>query len=325
MVALMTFQTELVGAQASPTSQPPPKLDTADLFKLADVDTDAPSSESDEGSNADETSSVSHVQQDELHLSKAWPIPVAAALWPRHLLGVPVREVVDASSADSSQPCWLVPHGNRCAILQAQLPSPDLSDVESSPLAPPPGLPLPSEGCWQQDRQASVQSGEQDTSSSSFPPSPASAPLTPQLSCTMRTDTIAKVTWVVDARRLQSKDKMLVSPAFELPLGRPVPFRLMLQPKSTSGAKGAESFARARGLASVQLKCEESLKADAAGTSVVAFRVAAGPLSWRGPVRHDFAGTSAASLPSNQRMWDLRTATDSESRTVTIHLDVECA
>merc|ERR550525_80121 len=100
--------------------------------------------------------------------------------------------------------------------------------------------------------------------------------LKPQLTCTGCSATSAKITWVVDAKRLQSKDRMLVSPAFELPLGRPVPFRLMVQPKSTSGAKGGESFEKARGLGSIQLKCEEALTEHAAGSTVVTFRLAVG-------------------------------------------------
>merc|ERR550525_399894 len=145
--------------------------------------------------------------------------------------------------------------------------------------------------------------------------------LKPQLTCTGCSATSAKITWVVDAKRLQSKDRMLVSPAFELPLGRPVPFRLMVQPKTTSAARGRESFAKAHGMGSIQLKCEEALAQDSVETSVVAFSLAVGSASWRGPIRHDFAGASAAGLPAETRAWNFRTAVDSESHTITIQLD----
>jgi len=188
----------------------------------------------------------------------------AAAEWPRYLLGMPVREVLDDFSADKSQPCWLASHGSRYAIMQME-----------------PGPPAAFLGNL-------------------------------------------KITWVVDAKRLQTKDRMLVSPAFELPMGRPIPFRLMVQPKDVSHGKGGESFAKARGFGSIQLKCEEAFMEHVAGPTVLAFRLAVGTATWRGPVRHDFAAASAMGLPVGRHIWNFRTAVDSVSQTVTILLDVEC-
>merc|ERR1712183_42901 len=101
---------------------------------------------------------------------------------------------------------------------------------------------------------------------------------------------MGKVSWAVDVKRLQSKHhRMLVSPPFDLPLGRPVPFRLMVQPKEMF--KGGDSFAKARGFGSIQLKCEDALMEDTLlRHTALTFRFAVGQVPWRGDVRHDFAG-----------------------------------
>jgi len=145
----------------------------------------------------------------------------------------------------------------------------------------------------------------------------------PQLTCVFCTSTFAKVTWIVDCKRLQSKDRILVSPPFDLPLGKLVPFRLMVQPKEKF--KGGDNFAKARGLGSIQLKCEDTLMEEALQRTALTFRLAVGQMPWRAHVRHDFAGASAAGLPAGQQEWNFRKAADPSSQTITISLEAECA
>jgi len=239
---------------------------------------------------------------------------------------------VDVSSADKRQPCWLACRGDGYAVLQPVLrdlepfhlghasQAPLLPEVAKSlPPAPPPGLSVSPLGCSQPGDGAVVQSGNPDADQSQR--SPVSAATSPQLTCTLCTATSAKVVWVMDARKLMSKDRMLVSPAFELPMGRPVKFRMMLQPKDTPGKSGGGSFEKSRGRGHIQLKCEGDLAEEAA----LSFKLAAGKAAWRGPVRHDFAESSVACLPAGRCDWNLRSATDAASQTVTISLEVECA
>merc|ERR1719491_1158283 len=99
---------------------------------------------------------------------------------------------------------------------------------------------------------------------------------------------VTSIVWTMDAKRLFSKDRLFVSPAFEFHHGRPVPFKIILQAKKKSQSRGGETFCRARGVGSVQLKCEASSD-DLPAHTMLSFRVAVGQDAWRGPVTHDFA------------------------------------
>merc|ERR1719210_2844748 len=104
-------------------------------------------------------------------------------------------------------------------------------------------------------------------------------------------------------------------------MGHPVPFRMMMQPKRMSEVKGGQSFSKARGWGSIQLKCEEDL---VGSLTALAFKFAVGGASWRGPVKHDFACKSTASLLTGQHEWNFRSAVDTSSQTFIVHLEVDC-
>merc|ERR1719203_1856435 len=144
----------------------------------------------------------------------------------------------------------------------------------------------------------------------------------PQLTCTPCTETGVEVAWNIDARRLRSKEKTLVSPTFELPMGAAVQFRLMVYAKRRSQKKGGDNFGKARGSGSIHLKCEANHLEEHPRQSLLAFRIAVGSEPWRGPVTHDFALESVAGLPAIQQYWNPRTA--ASSQIFTIRLRVEC-
>merc|ERR1712214_195973 len=108
---------------------------------------------------------------------------------------------------------------------------------------------------------------------------------------------------------------MFVSPVFELPMGRPVSFRMMLEPRDTCQNGGIKSFSKARGFGIIKLKCEEAL-AEVEKTALT-FKLSAVGAAWRGPVRHDFSSASVAGLPSGGEEWNFRSVVDA-SQTFTV-------
>uniref|UniRef100_A0A7S4QUA4 Uncharacterized protein n=1 Tax=Alexandrium monilatum TaxID=311494 RepID=A0A7S4QUA4_9DINO len=127
------------------------------------------------------------------------------------------------------------------------------------------------------------------------------------------------VSWTVDAKKLQSKDQVIVSPRFEVRIGkRPVPFKMMMCPKTVSDRRGGHCFKKAKGVGSIQLKCE-------AGGNLLprrlTFRLSVGQEPPRGPVVHDFVQEGVAQLPEEQRQWDLARAVDGAQQTLTVELE----
>lgn len=128
------------------------------------------------------------------------------------------------------------------------------------------------------------------------------------------------VTWTIDARKLQTKDNVIVSPSFEIDMVRPIPFRMMLLPREVTDKKGGHCFKKARGAGSVQLKCEADLE-DSAFDTTLTFRVSAGGEKQRGPVTHDFARTGVCSLPTKEQLWHFSDFIDATSQTFSIELE----
>ncbi|CAK8995822.1 Tyr recombinase domain-containing protein [Durusdinium trenchii] len=99
------------------------------------------------------------------------------------------------------------------------------------------------------------------------------------------------VRWKVDARKLDSQEKQILSPEFELQLpGLGLkPFRIMILAKETKG-KGGRGFVKAGGKGRLFVKCETSSLAQA---RAMAFRVSVGPATveskGRAGVRTGFA------------------------------------
>merc|ERR1712156_1102654 len=66
--------------------------------------------------------------------------------------------------------------------------------------------------------------------------------------------------WNVDAKRLRSNVKVVVSPRLDVQLhGTIVPFKLILSPIRIGTGKGAGSFKASSGIGKIQLKCEDEL------------------------------------------------------------------
>lgn len=207
---------------------------------------------------------------------------------------------------DALLPCWLALHGRRVAIVQEaprSLPDPlrrPTACISGKPLQ----MPLP---------VFSVHSGAshcpEDAVVATCMPGPG-------LSCVELTPLSARVLWTIAAGRLRSKDSAIVSPSFNLSVGRPLPFRLVLQAKMKSGK---DNFGKAKGVGNIRLKCEAPLEGVPRGTRLE-FSVCVGDQLWRGPVSTDLACEGVAGLPVEQQHWNFRAGIDAPSQTFTVGL-----
>lgn len=127
------------------------------------------------------------------------------------------------------------------------------------------------------------------------------------------------VQWPVDARKLQGKDRQIVSSSFEL--FPDMACKLMIKPKPKGLSKGLASFQKARGWGSIELKMVEG---DATSLQF-SFRLSIGS-AWncppRGPVEHTFADSAVCGLPKEEEDWDLRAAVDPTSNILLVTLEV---
>jgi len=288
------------------------RWDAEDAHAFAEVDTAAPSSDSEFGGCSGRCAALSSLAEDGLPVTPRLPLPL--------LLGSGARPFTFAMSArrgdtalegeeasephplDRTQPCWL------------ELCGPSLM-VVAQPA---------SRG---QQVEEGLQNGAALVDSSATLKSPQPATVAGLQVVTAPNTNTTRIAWVVDAKKLFSKDRCFVSPAFELPMGCQVPFKVILQAKKKSQARGGENFCRARGIGSVHLKCEAASEALPACTALT-FTIAVGQEPPRGPVRHDFACGSVAGLPSDgpkPEYWNLRGSIDAPSQSLTIYLEVERA
>jgi len=111
-----------------------------------------------------------------------------------------------------------------------------------------------------------------------------------------------KVHWPVDSKKLQSRDKQIVSSLFEVSPG--CLFKLMLKPKVMGDKRHQEGFQRARGLGSIELKCVEG----AALAPTLRFWISVGDGSLRGPVTHNFNESTVSGLINSDGSFDFRSA-----------------
>jgi len=137
-----------------------------------------------------------------------------------------------------------------------------------------------------------------------------------------RSETTTAVQWTVDAKKLQSTDRVVVSSPFVMPLGgQLLPFRMMLLPKVVCKRRGGHCFKRAQGRGSVQLKCDASdVPQDADARIQYAMRVGRGRS--RGPTEHDFREAMVCGLPRDHEDWNFAEAEDIDSKTFTVYLEV---
>lgn len=127
------------------------------------------------------------------------------------------------------------------------------------------------------------------------------------------------VHWTVDGRKLESHEKQILSPEFQLDLPGVglVPFRLMILAKETRG-KGGKGFSKAKGRARLFIKCGNSVLPEA---FAVAFRVRVGSKSkvLRG---HEFMEHSCCPLQEGHETWDLLSVVEKVSTSFEVHVEV---
>lgn len=278
--------------------EPPSKLDFEDCGTLAE--TEAPSSGSVTPNVSSRCSSVQDMDN--------------------------TREVDDMRSCDPLEPCWLALRDSHHVIVQMlqrplvqghlQGASAELACRERVPsllllaaaVARPLGWPA----------EAAPAAGPPGgAAAAAAPRAPAAAP---QLLCKRYGGGRTRIFWTVDLKKLRSKERVLVSPSFELPLACEAPFRMMLQAKVVADKKGGECFIKAKGWGSIHLKCESSME-NLPQDACVVFKVSAGRGLWRGPVVHDFAHGGVSGLPRAQQDWDFKAACEEGSQTFLVCLE----
>lgn len=275
-----------------------PQAGVHSMGKLADseTETDIPSSESEQAFEDVLISATASHSELPQHLRRC----------------ADMREVRSMRRADAFQPCWLAIHGQRCAIVQMA------ARVSLDPIhASAARIDHNSEQLGemsQPEASASPRAGCSSESLASTRRSPC-----PGMSVVRRTSNSAFVTWTIAGGKLHSKDRTVVSPAFDLPMGCQVPFRLVVQAKRKSAG---ENFTKAKGVGDIRLKCEAP-SGDVPGSARMEFCMSVGDSPWRGPASIDFARQSVVGLPPQQQFWNLRSAVDASSNTFTVHLAVE--
>lgn len=121
-----------------------------------------------------------------------------------------------------------------------------------------------------------------------------------------------RLSWMVPARKLTSKDRSAISADFRLHFVRAeARFRLRIHPTQTSHGPGGQNFLSADGRGRVELKCETDL-ANVSEAPVI-YRISvrgvgegAPELPLRGPVAHDFARSAVSAGDA----WDFKAVTD---------------
>lgn len=117
--------------------------------------------------------------------------------------------------------------------------------------------------------------------------------------------------WSVDARKLKTSDKVIVSPSFEWPEDEAdsAKFKLMIIPKAVNDKKGGSSFKKAKGKAVVEVKCEanppkKEVKLRLAVTDKENPKMLK---EFRGPVVHNFSEANICNMkvPHCDEEWDL--------------------
>lgn len=128
------------------------------------------------------------------------------------------------------------------------------------------------------------------------------------------------IRWRVDGRKLETQEKQILSPEFELTLPGlgPAAFRLMILAKETRG-KGGRGFLKAKGCGQLFIKCADSSLPE--GVAPMAFRVMVGG-SERDLPSHHFSQHSCCPLQENKGSWDLLPLLDKKTRRLEVSLEV---
>lgn len=133
-----------------------------------------------------------------------------------------------------------------------------------------------------------------------------------------QTDTREPVTlqWTVDAKKLKSSDRSIISPNLEISPHDAV--KLIIKPTSIGDARGQANFRNSQGVGSLELKFTKSLSC----APKIRFCVAVGDQEWRGPFEHDFSRNSLCTLPKDMREWDFPLLVKPKSSTFLVSLQL---
>jgi hypothetical protein len=124
-----------------------------------------------------------------------------------------------------------------------------------------------------------------------------------------------KVRWPVEAKKLQCRDKQIVSPTFEVAPG--CFFKLMLKPCAVGDGRYQDGFRKARGRGSVELKCVDE---SSFFSPTLRFWISIGDGSLRGPVVHNFSQSTVCGLTKSEQIFDFSAAVDDKSSTFLVTL-----
>lgn len=207
-----------------------------------------------------------------------------------------------------------------------QMTAPQLgAHLMSAPLLPPPPMMAAPNLIEPSAPAAPLTAPSEALEDSNLRPSHAEMRERGMLCCMPSADGCSFVHWALDARKLESQDKQVVSPAFKLDLpGQGLqPFKMVLYPKVVNDGKHGAGFRKAKGKGRVVLKCEALLPADCAD---ITLRISVGRDDKlqppRGPAKHNFYEQSCQGLPKEKETWDLTSSVDEDSRSLLISLEL---
>jgi hypothetical protein len=132
-----------------------------------------------------------------------------------------------------------------------------------------------------------------------------------------------RIRWSVDARKLDSQDKQILSKEFHIffPDQGVQPFRLMVV-AAAKDSKHKGGFLKAAGRGVLSVKCETSLPPT---TCSIAFRVTVGSgpsAQSNGLIWHNFAEKNCCILQRKDQDWNLKAAVDEDSKRFEVCLEV---
>lgn len=124
------------------------------------------------------------------------------------------------------------------------------------------------------------------------------------------------VRWPVDAKKLRSKDRQIISPTIEV--SPQASIKLMLKPSCTGERKGQASWKRSQGIGCVEVK----FLGESSSAPRMRCSISVGEQAPRGSFEHDFADNSVCMLPKEIGQWDFRASINPESSSFLVSLQV---
>jgi len=126
--------------------------------------------------------------------------------------------------------------------------------------------------------------------------------------------------WTIDAKKLRSNDRSVVSRPFTLAVGGPgsigITCKMMLYARTLKQGKAGQSFKLSGGQGSVQLKCEHDLSGFMHSQVSLQFSIGSGQDSRL--VHHNFAQSAACASQD----WDFSQVVDKKTQTLVVSVEV---